>query len=386
MAKKTNITINGKDYYRISATVGTDLNGKRIRKWFYGDSKKDAIAARDAYIEEQSKETHEYNELTFEDVFVEWLEYVYKNRVAASSYNRAESLYRLWIKSAHFAYDPILSIKNIHLQRHLSTLESDSTHRKVLMILKTFYKYCISEKIVTHDPVASIKERKDTRISGKKYLSKSDIHKLMDRHRESDGLFIFIFALFTGMRQGEIMALTHGDIDFNTMQINVNKSLNRVTVNGRNQIIISPTKTEAGIRKIPIMSELVDDLKEHIKKEQLKLFAHEGRRLDVNDYLFTQRNGAPLRGDRLNNKWKALQVDLDIEPIVFHGLRHTFCSLLARQGVALKTAATLMGHSDIETTSRIYTHIEQDVKEAAIEKLSNFLTSDPPSKTSVIKM
>lgn len=386
MAKKTNVVINDIEYYRLSATVGIDSNGKRIRKWFYGSSKKEAEAEKNKYLSQLTSQKHDYTELPFDAVFYEWLEYVYKGRVGASSYNRTESIYRLWIKTAEFSNTPIAKIKSIHIQKHLASIESNSTHRKLLSVLKTFFRYCHNERIVDYDPVIAIRERKDTKIQGKKFLSQDDIKSLINLHKERDGVFIFIFALFTGMRQGEILALTHGDIDFASMQINVSKSLNRVTVDGKNQLLITPTKTKASIRKIPIMNDLVDNLKEHIKKEQIKRFSLEGRRIDASDYLFTQRNGSPLRGDRLNEKWKNLQLELGIDPIVFHGLRHTFCSLLARQGVALKTAATLMGHSDIETTSKIYTHIEQDVKEAAIEKLSSFMSKDESSKTSVINM
>jgi len=71
-------------------------------------------------------------------------------------------------------------------------------------------------------------------------------------------------------------------------------------------------------------------------------------------------------------QFKRLCKRLDIEQATFHSLRHTFCTLLAKQGVPLKTASVLMGHSDIGVTAKVYTHVDDTEKKKGIEKLAAY--------------
>ncbi len=64
----------------------------------------------------------------------------------------------------------------------------------------------------------------------------------------------------------------------------------------------------------------------------------------------------------------------DIEIVTFHALRHTFCTRLAEQNVPLKTASELLGHSNINTTAKIYTHVDSLQKHKAINSLQFLLS------------
>jgi len=109
-----------------------------------------------------------------------------------------------------------------------------------------------------------------------------------------------------------------------------------------------------------------------MEKEKEKHQKH-GIPFSENNLLFTSNTCTSLRNDHLTNRWKKYQDRAGIDSINFHGLRHTFCTLLAEQGVQIKTAAVLMGHSDINTTARIYTHVDTEQKKKAISKLDDLV-------------
>lgn len=97
---------------------------------------------------------------------------------------------------------------------------------------------------------------------------------------------------------------------------------------------------------------------------------HLGIPFHEKNYLFTSSRCTPLRGDYLNEWWKRYQREKGLVPVInFHGLRHTFCTLLAREGTPLKTAAKLIGHSKVDTTAKIYTHVDEQAKKDAIDLL-----------------
>lgn len=381
MAKKTNCVKNGFDYYRITATVGFTSDGKRVRKEFLGKSKKEATEMHDEYLEGINKGLNVgYEKVSFGEFFEEWLMYVHKPTVSQSTFNRYEGLHRLWIKPSSFYCIKLINLRSMEIQKHLNNMPSAYTSQKVYLLMSTFFKYCIKDRLILFNPLDNVSLRKSTpkRSDDDKCLTRNGVALLMNDYVNDIKLFIYAFALMTGMREGELCALTHKDIDFNNMTININKSLNRVSApdkNGvmRTEVRINPPKTKSSIRIIPLPKSMVAPLKMHILNEKKKHMSI-GIPFATDTFLFTSTRCTPLRGDHLNERWKKYQKKLEITPIIsFHGLRHTFCTLLAREGTPLKTAAILMGHSKIETTAKIYTHVDQKAKEDAIDLLEKIV-------------
>nr|WP_323985045.1 site-specific integrase [Fusibacter ferrireducens] len=210
-------------------------------------------------------------------------------------------------------------------------------------------------------------------------MSREDRTKLLEAYKDDAKLFIYIFDLMTGLRIGELCALTHADVDLKNNLIHVTKSLNRVTMYAddgtkSSQIVISNPKTKKGIREIPIPTNLIAPIKEHVLREKKKHFKL-GIKFEPSNFFFTSNTCTAIRGDHLNDYWKRKQAELNFEfVVVFHGLRHTFCTLLAEKGVPLKTAAVLMGHEKIETTAQIYTHVDKQSQVEAIDLLSEIIS------------
>jgi integrase len=377
VAKKTNTLINGSEYFRVKAKIGVDAKGKSIYKQFYGSSKKEAENARDAYMGDIKKGMAiDADKVIFSQLFEEWINVIHKPKLGPNTYTRYEGIHRLYIKPTKYYNMRLQDIKSLHIQREINTLQSPYTAEWVHLLLAMFFKYAMNEDLIHKSPLRNVnlppKDKiKETRLC----LEKDEIKKLMNAYAEDDSLFIFVFAAFTGLRQGEILGLTQSDINFDKGVINVVKSLKRVTVdvdNGRQSVIyVGPPKTKAGIRQVPILPALVEPLKRQIGKEKEK-HEHLGIKYTSKSLLFSAPNLVALRGDRLTTRWKVKQDELEIEPITFHQLRHTFCTMLCEANVPIKIAADLMGHSNTEMVDMIYAHIRNESKEMAIQSLNAF--------------
>jgi integrase len=378
MARKTNVEVNDNKYFRVRVKVGVDADGKDIIKAFYGKSKTEAEEKRDEYLEGIKKGLGiDYDKATFGDLFKDWLFIVVKPNVSLSTFERYEATYRLAIKESNFYNVPIITIKSIVLQKFYNEQnESNGPYRveRIHGLLSSFFDYCITEKIMVDNPTKNLKLPKiinDT--TEKKYMAKEDISKLLKAFNNDFDNLIYIFALYTGLRQGEIFALTHKDINLDDSIVSVNKSIKRVTIiseSGKREskMITKTPKNQSSIRKVPLADKLIQPLKIKMTKEKekhLKL----GIPFSEDSLLFSSNQCTPLRSDHVGSNWKKLLKDLHIKYVKFHGLRHTFGTLLAEQGVPLKTASKLMGHKNINTTAKIYIHVDESQKKSAIKTL-----------------
>jgi len=379
MAKKTNTSINGNEYYRVRARIGV-IDNKPVIKAFYGNSKKEAEESRDAYINGSASGIIDYDKILFGNFYKEWFDVIYAPSLKQNSVNRFEIINRLWIQDAKFYKMPLISIKTIDIQKHINSLKSASNAKLAHLLVNKFLKYCIGEQIITYNPAANVSLPKRKTTKDFKPLSNLDMVKLMNGFKDDSSLFVYVFAVFTGLRQGELIGLKRYDVDFLENLISVNKSLKRVSFNqngvNRTQIELGMTKNEYSIRDIPIMKEILPSLKEHMLHEKEKYFKIYGAKIPDDVFLFTSSTGAPLRGDHLTARWHKVQSELGIKDTNFHYLRHTFCTLLARNNVPLKTASMLMGHSNIQTTAEIYTHVDIKEKEIAVDSLGSYFASN----------
>ena len=125
MAVKTNYKKNGKEYYRVTATIGKKSDGRLIRKEFYGKSKKEAEQKRDEYLRNIANGLNiDYENAELISLMEEWLFEVIKpsNKVKESTFVRYENLFRKYIKTAPFAYHKLNDIKSIMIQKYYNTL------------------------------------------------------------------------------------------------------------------------------------------------------------------------------------------------------------------------------------------------------------------------
>ena len=186
---------------------------------------------------------------------------------------------------------------------------------------------------------------------------------------------LFTTALGTGLRIGEILGLKWSDIDFKANELHVNRSIQRVAIYENDEVVgyevIEQTpKTKNSIRTIPVPNNIINKLKAY-KKSQLENILLLGEAYNNRNYIFCDKLGNPIEDKRPGRNLKTILKELNIEPMKFHALRHTYATRLFEANIPPKTVQHLMGHADIETTMNIYTHVMKEQKLEAIEKLNS---------------
>ena len=168
-----------------------------------------------------------------------------------------------------------------------------------------------------------------------------------------------LLALETGMRIGEISGLKWMDIDFKKRQIEVKRTLQRISVNeGPNKtcVIETPPKNRQSQRIIPISPGVVELLKRLKETQQ-------------GEYVVS-KNGKFVEPRTMNYRFKKLLKQLDIQSYSFHALRHTFATNCLEQGVSIAAISSLLGHASIKMTLDVYTNSTLLEEHSAIERVT----------------
>lgn len=189
----------------------------------------------------------------------------------------------------------------------------------------------------------------------------------------------FIVLLGTGLRVSEFCGLTLQDIDFDEMRIKVERQLAR-TRSGK--FYVEKPKTKNGVRYIPMSPEVCESMQNIVQQRYSG-----GPEIIIDGvvgFLLLDRNHRPKVALHIENelrwcmkKYQKRYPNKKLPRITPHVLRHTFCTNMARNGMAIKNLQYLMGHSDVGTTLNIYTHSRY---EDAAKEMLNIRVIDTDTK------
>lgn len=234
---------------------------------------------------------------------------------------------------------------------------TEKTVDEIRGILFSLFETAKANRKIAFNPAGHLKisgakseERRElTEIERAKYLEACQEHTF--------GLFGAII-YYLGLRRGEALALTRGDIG--ETYVNIDK---QYSYPKNSKPVLDSPKTDAGIRYIKIPQAL----KEKFNKYGVYDID------DPNTLLISAPLGGPLSYSQFRDRWKnfihfALGEDTDITP---HNLRHNYATLLFEAGVDILTAQKYLGHEKPETTMRIYTHWSEKTKRKADNKILN---------------
>ena len=381
MATKTNTTINGKKYFRVSASFGTNADGKLIRKYFYGKSEKEARKKMEEYKLSLREGLALDSDVRLGVSMKIWLfEYV-RNSVKASAFDRYECTFRNYIENAPFTSKYIKDIKGLEIQRYYNDMfkngKTTSTIKRVNKLLKRFFKYGIAEGLLIRNPCDNIKipcnkqsEQKEVEV-----FSKEELKIMMNLDYPYQIKDIALTSLATGMRQGEVLGLKWDVIDFENKEINIQRTVSCYTeiINGERKTIkkIQSPKTKNSIRKIPLPTSLIPILQKIKNRQKINKIRYGADYNITNEgFIFLTYDGNILHKSNVNNAWATFLKRCNIPHKKFHTLRHTYATLQFENNIPLKTVSNLLGHSSINITADIYTHVLKKEKEKATDILT----------------
>lgn len=374
-------TVNGKPAgWRASLTIGRNDNGSPKRKDFYGKTKKEVQTKMDEYKRQISLGLLMNDKITVEQWYFTWLFEFKSKDIEPSTFEDYESVYRNYIKDSDIGNIKLIDLKTAHLQIYYNKLlEVDklegSNVNRINKTLKTCLKEAVKQGYMQKNWCEDVKLPKVKKESKIKALSKENQLRLLEALKGIDLELLITFTLATGLRLGEVLGLKWSDIDFKESNLTVKRSVRRIVDiqrdGSRSRILKEvPPKTENSFRTVPIPSSIVSKLKTH-KKQQNELILSLGENYHNNNYVFCNNDGTIMDPKKPNRRLASVLKSNNIELITFHGLRHTYCTRLFEAGVPPKTVQSLVGHKDIETTMNVYTHVMNETKVEAVDKINS---------------
>jgi integrase len=180
-------------------------------------------------------------------------------------------------------------------------------------------------------------------------------------------------ALGTGLRRGELCALTWATLDLDAAVLRVERSLEETALGLR----FKPPKTRHGQRSVALPAPVVDVLREH-RRHQLeqRLLLGLGRPA-TSDLVFTLPDGSPWPPDKLSRDWANLVRSRGLPRVMFHALRHSHASALIAAGVDVVTVSRRLGHSSPAITLGVYAHRFGSTDAAAARAIAASLGAKP---------
>jgi len=230
------------------------------------------------------------------------------------------------------------------------------TVRNLRNVLSRVLRTAVEWGYLEENPVGKVKLPPRPLQAPAHFLFPEQVQQLLAEIQEPCRSMVLL-AVLTGLRRGELFALRWGAVDLEKGVLEVRESV----YNGQ----FSTPKTLSSRRRVPLSTPAVALLRK-LKSQQAET--------KPESLVFVSRRGTPLRPENLLKREIHPACDrLKMRRVGWHTFRHTHATLLNELGESLKTAQAILGHSDIGTTLRVYTHAVPETMNAAEERLAQKL-------------
>jgi len=296
----------------------------------------------------------------------DWLEGV-RPSLRVESYRRYEDMCRLHIIPQLGAI-PLAKLTPGRVQRHYSDrLGAGLSGTSVQLmhgVLHRALTQALRWNLLARNPADLVDVPRRT-TPEMRALSPAEARTLLDAAQGHRLEALFILAVTCGLRLGELQALRWSAVDLDGARLRVTRSLQGI-VDG--VPIFAEPKTQRSRREIHLSALAVTALRQHraVQVEQ-RLRSVYWENLDL---VFTSEHGRPLDGNNLRRRdFARLLEKAGLRPMRLHDLRHTAATLLMAEGVPVKVASEMLGHADVTTTLRIYSHVLPGMQQAAADTM-----------------
>lgn len=373
-------TKNGETRYLFQTYLGIDpITGKERRTTRRGfkTMKEAKQAERNLLLDVEenglpSNQSGGFQDPTFEELAQLWLEN-YKTTVKPSTFENVKSKVEKMTEE-HFEGLKLKKITVAYCQRVVIELSKTYVlYNHYLSVINRIFKYAVLMDILGSNPFDKVIKPKSRQTQRKgNFLTKEELREFLKLAQTATLSYFFPLVhlmSYTGLRQGEALALKWSDIDFENKKITVNKTAARIK---EKQTLQTP-KTKNSKRVISIDPTTLSILKSW-KKDQIKIYFKNGKHFEGDDnFIFTNERGDWVHIHNFIPYFKRFVTDHKLKPITPHGLRHTHASLLFSAGVEPKNISDRLGHSTVQITLDLYTHITEEQRSDTVEKLLEYM-------------
>lgn len=343
MAKKT-YTRRADGRYQRDVKI-YDQNGIERKKRVYARSLNELEAKVQQVREDNKRGMYKDPDITVSRYTERWLKYI--------EGKCADNTYMSYKYSVQHIRDKIgtIQLRRLNKQDIQRAVDSFSDQPRTAQIFRmTTNRICesaIDDLIISRNPCRGVL-LPSYKAKEKRALTQIELDAIEAADLDAEERLFISLLFYCGLRRGEALALGRGDIDLKRGVLTVNHSLAFIGNKGQ----LKDPKTKTSKRSIPIPAELRDQLSQY----------------DYDLYLFT-RGGDFLTHSAYVKLWARILKKLNtaagggsfdrVQGLTAHIFRHNYASLLYKQGIDVKTAQKLLGHSTIAVTMDIYTHLEE---------------------------
>ena len=340
------------------------------RKYYYGKTQAEAIQKlKQAQYEMKQGILATGPKQKLADHLTYWLEQVKKRKLRASTYVRYRSTMNIHIIPAlgHLPLSKVTlrTIQQFYNKKLDEERQSPSSVLNMHKVLNQAFAYAVKERLISINPCTgvSLPTQEKRKVQP---LTVEQAQHLLDSVQGTMLESFIALALVVGMRHGELLALRWQDIDLAQGKLFIHRNL---THDENYQLTVGDPKTTSSERALPLPQPIRERLLSHqARQQQVQLKA--GSAWQNHDLVFCTRKGGYLRQHTVRLQFYRLLKQAGLPQIHVHDLRHSAATLLRSMGVDLKVIQQILGHSNLDITANIYSHVLPSMQEEAVEKMN----------------
>ena len=340
----------------------TNWQGIKKQKWKRGfATKKEALGFERDFLEKQSANP----DMTFQNLYEIYMEDM------AARLKQSTLLTKKAVLQTHilpfFGNKPINEIKASDVRRWQAKLMSSPNNysqtylKKINTELNSIINYAKRFYDLNTNPCGKAGTIGKAKAEEMDYWTYDEYIAFREGVKDKPLSYICFEVLYwTGMREGELLALSPADIDFDNKLISINRTYQRI---GGKDVFTSP-KTRKSKRKIPIPDFLCQELSDYIQSRYM---------LDADERLF------PVTKSYLSHEMIRGCKNTGVKKIRIHDIRHSHASLLINQGCDALMLADRLGHEKVSTTLNTYSHLFPHKQQELVHSLESLQATDSPT-------
>jgi integrase len=349
--------------YMARYTVETATGPKR--KALYAKTRKEASEKLTEALAQTQKGINADAGVTTVGAFLErWLEDTVRGSVRQSTYDRNESLCRKHLVPA-LGRKKLKILNAADVQRfYRAKLDADlsnATVHKLHVVLHKALKQAVRWGLVPRN-VADDADPPKIHKEEVRPLTNEQARKLLDSVQGNRLEALYVVAVQSGLRQGELLTLRWEDVDLKARTLQVRRTLTR---NG-GKLAVGPTKTSKGGRTVKLTRDATEALQDHLARQLVEI-DEVGEAWQENGLVFCTGKGTLINPTNLRKRsFAPLLQRAGLPSMTFHQLRHTAATILLLKNVNPKVVSEMLGHATIAITLDTYSHVLPDIQHSAV--------------------
>lgn len=361
----------GRGYAVVVELPKDPVTGKRRQKWQSARTKKDAerLLAETLHSVDQGTFV-EPSTMTVAEYLRHWLTTIEPTIRPSSFYRFTGAVNQRFIPA--FGSTPLAKLSPLQVQAAYAQWQADGLSPSTVALYHNILHRSLSQaekwqRIARNvcdlvDPPHEVNPEMKT-------WSLEQARTFLETTRTDDLAALWLLAIHTGMRRGEMLALRWDDVDFRKQTLAIRRTVTR----GFDGIGFGEPKSAAGRRQLAIPAVCVDALRSHRARQNEQRLAL-GTAWNDLDLVFERGDGTILHPNIVSRRFKRIAADIGLPVIRFHDLRHTAATLMLANDEHPKIVQERLGHSDISMTLNRYSHVTMNMQREASDRLAAALT------------